>query len=476
MVANNSPQQISPEDYLNQLVKADNIAEIKLGLARIGAVWKKLKDEIDEIPFVYTVAGTNGKGTCCALLEQALRAHGLHTGLISSPHLMSFNERTSIDGTPANDSEWLSALEYISKIKGSTPLTYFEYCTLAAFAIFSRYQLDVWILEVGLGGRLDAVNILDADCAVITSIYLDHIEILGDTREKISSEKFAIARPNKPLVIGEPDLGDTFKSLNEAIGAKMYLIEDDFAYIAGTFAVGYIDKPNTPLTPMDTFFAKTYSNVKEYLKFTRRSIDNFSIPTVMTNLATAWQALNLYQHKHSNSRFNIDKDIITTVWKDFKLAGRWQKEKYAGLSFILDCGHNPAAAKMLANNLSLELSQLGNKPEVEAIFAMQSNKDWRGFVRQLTPIIDKWHLFTLENPKGLSGDKLTIMMQQDEEFSNLDVSVHNNAEQLMKNIHEDNQLEPSYDNEPTKIFLVCGSFHTIGEILTYINDNNGKRK
>ena len=238
------------------MVAADNLAEIKLGLDRIQAVWQKLlvagagqrvgdtqqhsdaerfgnevgeqggeaakeragdsqqsgeqneqPDQASTIapqhlanpPFVYTIAGTNGKGTCAALLETALLANGLTTGLISSPHLLSFNERIRLNGTPASDTEWLGALERIKQIKGDLPLTYFEYCTLAGLLLFTERQVDVWILEVGLGGRLDAVNIIDSDCAVITSIGLDHTEILGDTREKILAEKIPVARANKPL-------------------------------------------------------------------------------------------------------------------------------------------------------------------------------------------------------------------------------------------------------------------------------------
>lgn len=446
------------EEYLNQLVAEDALEEIKLGLDRIAEVYAKL--DLSNRPFTYIVGGTNGKGSCCALLERGLRCQGYTTGLICSPHLLSFNERVCINGLAASDAEWLAALKHIKSIKGETPLTYFEYCTLAAFVIFAKHEVDVWVLEVGLGGRLDAVNILDADCAVLTSIGLDHTEILGDTREKIAYEKIAIARTNKHLVVGEADLPDNFMQLAEESGANMLLINRDFSYAAGEGD----DKDKDILAQQllaagDSFYAQDISG--EALTIT---IPEYNQPMLASNLATAWQALSLYKSAPNMSPGTSEKtNLVAAAWQKFTLPGRWQKFSIGRDTLIMDSGHNPAAAEVLSRMLQKELQDCNTAPKITAVFSMLGNKDWQGFIQPLAPLVDTWHIFPLETDKGLP---LNEMRQRITDLAILDedkVIPHKSSADLVNELF----VHGSDDNDAS-IFFVCGSFHTVGEIMTHL--------
>ena len=176
---------------------------IALGLERVAAVFHRMQVKLTSP--VITVAGTNGKGSCSALLEAMLRAGGYRTGLYTSPHLMRYNERVRVAGIEASDRELCESFEAVEAARGDIALTYFEYGTLAALWLFGRARIEVTVLEVGLGGRLDAVNIVDADCAVLTSVGIDHVDYLGSTRESIGREKAGIFRPGRPAVIADPE-------------------------------------------------------------------------------------------------------------------------------------------------------------------------------------------------------------------------------------------------------------------------------
>ena len=190
---------------------------IALGLDRVKAVLERMKLQLKGP--VITVGGTNGKGSTCALLEAILRAAGSRTGLYSSPHLVRYNERVRISGLALEDQPLCEAFDAVEKARGEIPLTYFEYGTLAAFRVFEQHKIEAAILEVGLGGRLDAVNVLDADCAVLTSVDIDHVDYLGPDRESIGREKAGIFRPHRPAVVAEPDPP---KAVLGAVGNKLF--------------------------------------------------------------------------------------------------------------------------------------------------------------------------------------------------------------------------------------------------------------
>lgn len=464
----------NPEEYLNQLVAENALEEIKLGLDRVADVWHKLN--LNSRPFIYIVGGTNGKGTCCALLERGLRCQGLSTGLICSPHLLSFNERVCINGEAASDEEWIVALNFIKAIKGATPLTYFEYCTLVAFVIFAKHEVDVWILEVGLGGRLDAVNIIDADCALLTSIGLDHTEILGDTREKIAYEKIAIARPDKYLVVGETQLPQNFSQLAKDVGANTLLINRDFGLKNGTITDKSLNIEG------DTFYAHKPTGTDRYI-----NLSDYEQPMLTSNLATAWQALNVYE---SPNKFADDAttDLISMTWQEFTLAGRWQKLAIGkNKCLIMDSGHNPAAAEVLARMLEQEITSgkgsIASSKKVTAIFSMLSNKDWLGFMQPLLPFVDVWHIFPLETTKGLGLEEMRQSILDLGILSEDKLGLHQNAAQIIEELllTDDNPGNDisnysgnysDYTNASKEIFFVCGSFHTVGEIITQLKSHN----
>ncbi|MCG7964842.1 MAG: Mur ligase family protein, partial [Candidatus Thiodiazotropha taylori] len=201
--------------------------EIELGLERVASVWQRLKPAGLQ-SLVVTVAGTNGKGSSVAMLESIYRQAGYRVGAYTSPHLVRYNERIRIDGREVSDEALCLAFEQVDQARGETVLTYFEFATLAALMIFAEQPLDLVILEVGLGGRLDAVNIIDADLALITTVDLDHTDWLGNSREEIGLEKAGIMRPKQPVVVGDSGIPESVPGFAKQIGAELYLAGRDF--------------------------------------------------------------------------------------------------------------------------------------------------------------------------------------------------------------------------------------------------------
>jgi len=210
--------------YLEQL----HPKSIELGLERVRQVASCLSIDSPAVKFV--VAGTNGKGSTCAMLEAIMLASGYKVGMYTSPHLIDFNERARVNGESVSDAVFVTAFQAVQKARGDVSLTYFEFTTLAVLQIFAAQPLDAWVLEVGLGGRLDAVNIVDSDCAIVTSIDIDHVEWLGDTREKIALEKAHVYRPGKPAICSDPEPPATLTDYVETIGADLWRFGRDFNY------------------------------------------------------------------------------------------------------------------------------------------------------------------------------------------------------------------------------------------------------
>lgn len=323
---------------------------------------------------VATVAGTNGKGSTVAFIEAIARAAGLRVGAYTSPHLLAYNERVRIDGRDASDDVLVEAFEAVEAARGATPLTYFEYGTLAALWLFERNDLDLAILEVGLGGRLDAVNIVEPDVAVITTVDLDHQDWLGNDRERIGAEKAGIARAWKPLVLGEDDPPSSVLGRAYAIGASAIRAGSDFLF-----------------EPLD----ERRWRWRELDFELELPMPRLTAPAQLRNAATAIAALRA-----------LDIDIPGHAWAEGVAAahvpGRLQRFQCDGIEIVVDVGHNPQAAREIAAWLHAHPAT----GRTHAIYAALADKDIVGVVSALAERIDAWHLAGLDDagPRGVPVD------------------------------------------------------------------------
>ncbi len=351
---------------------------IALDLERIGEVWRRMGGNGLSCPVV-TVGGTNGKGSTVAMLEAILAADGYRVGCYTSPHLLRYNERVRIQGREADDTSLCGAFERIQQVRGDISLTYFEWGTLAALDLFARASLDALILEVGLGGRLDAVNILDADVAVVTGIALDHTEWLGDTLERIAEEKAGIFRPGRPAVIGAatPRLAERARE----IGAQVRELGRDF---------GWTEAPQGwawwgPGRQRDGL---PWPRLRG-----RHQRDNAAL--VLMALECLSQALPVSQ---GAVRLGLDTAI---------LPGRFQVLPGTP-TLVLDVAHNPQGAASLSNNLRA-LKQGGR---LHAVLGVLADKDAAGMVRPLVDLVDAWYLARPQSPRGLPAEALRERLLQ----------------------------------------------------------------
>ena len=348
---------------------------IALGLERVSKIREKL-----DIKFscpVLTVGGTNGKGSTCAMLESILQAGGYRTGLYTSPHLLRFNERVRIGGREADDASLCEAFAAVEAARGNVPLTYFEFGTLAALFLFSKEKIEAAILEVGLGGRLDAVNVLDADCAVLTSIGIDHVEFLGNTREAIGTEKAGIFRKGRPAVVADPDPPATVLKSD----ARLLLIGRDFGYRAQGTQWAYWG-------PAGKRSGLAYPALRGAVQLRNASAALAALDSLRERLPVAMQDV----------RRGLGEVVVPGRFQ--VLPGRPQ--------VVLDVAHNPEAAAVLAANLG----DSGYAPETIAVFGMLKDKDIAGVARALAPRITRWHLATLPGPRGADARHLSGVLRE----------------------------------------------------------------
>ena len=354
---------------------ADTIA---LGLDRVRAVLARLGIAIG-CP-VFTVAGTNGKGSVCATLESILRASGRRVGLYTSPHLMRYNERVRIDGADVADSRLCASFAAVEQARDGTPLTYFEFGTLGAFWLFARERLDALVLEVGLGGRLDAVNALDADCAVITTIALDHVEWLGNSREAIGREKAGIFRAGRPAVIADAQPPSSVLREAERVGAQALLLGRDFGYRAQAGQWDYWG-------PAGRRAALAHPALRGAAQ--------------LRNAAAALAALDALREQLPVAMQDVRRGLA-----EVGLPGRFQVLP-GRPQVILDVAHNPEAARTLAANLSAG----SYAPETIAVFGMLRDKDIAAVVREVATRFTRWHLASLAGPRGASAAELARILE-----------------------------------------------------------------
>jgi len=349
-------------DYLERL----HPKSMDFGLGRIGEVRARLGLAPD-FPLI-TVGGTNGKGSTCAFLESFLRCAGYRVGRYTSPHLLRYNERVLIDGREAHDAALVRAFESVEAARAGVSLTYFEFGTLAAVLMFVEARVEAAVLEVGLGGRLDAVNLFDADCAVLVSVGLDHMEYLGGTREAIGFEKAGIFRSRRPAVVADPDPPASVLAQATRIGAEVFLVDRDFGAL--------------PREQDWTFWSLNGRRAGLPWPSLRGAFQ-------LGNASAALMALETLR-----GRLPVDMGAIRRGLVEVELPGRFQVLPGRPV-VIVDVAHNPHAALRLRETLA----RIPGARSL-AVFAMLRDKDITGVAQVLAPQMDCWFIAPLPGPRG----------------------------------------------------------------------------
>jgi dihydrofolate synthase/folylpolyglutamate synthase len=365
---------------------------IDMGLERVRDVWNRMGAP-RLAPAVVTIGGTNGKGSTVAFLEAMLRAGGMRVGAYASPHILRYNERVRVDGAEVQDTALIDAFERVEAARGNTTLTYFEFGTLAAFDIFARSNLDVALLEVGLGGRLDAVNIVDADCAVVVTVDLDHMEFLGPDRESIGREKAGIFRAGKPAIIGETAPPQSLLEHARAIGAQARVLGRDFGWEPQLDGLAWWHRD--PAQPRYVAPANAPPGIVLHGELALEGSFQYR------NAATAIAALHALGDRLRWDARALEKSEVAATAP--LLAGRLQ-HLARHPDVVVDVGHNPQAARELARWLDRHPVAGATR----AVFGALADKDIEGVVAALGARIDRWYLAGLrdESPRGETTARL----------------------------------------------------------------------
>lgn len=403
----------SVQDWL-EYIESIHPSEIDLGLERVVSVKERLKLFKTRKPFVFTIAGTNGKGTTTAALSSLSHHSGHSVGWYSSPHIQTFNERFRINQELISDAALVEAFEQVENAREETSLSYFEFTTLAAFAAFEHANLDVWVLEVGLGGRLDAVNVIDPDVSVITNIAKDHEAFLSSDLNVIGMEKAGICRSGKPVVLGTDKLPKGLWNAVTQHEAVVYPFNNEHGVDSEGVYWG---------------------------DHSRIDFSDVSIP--FANAATALQSFYL-------SPFECSEGQILAAFKDIRLMGRCQRMSYKGRDIILDVGHNPHAGAYLAEKLSSQ--------RFHVVLGMLADKDPSEFVQAIHPITESITAVSLDVPRGLS-------------HSNLVERVKGTFDRKANNVGE--AIELIINSTESGPLFIGGSFYTVCDALAYLERGIG---
>jgi dihydrofolate synthase/folylpolyglutamate synthase len=414
---------------------------IDMGLERVKKVARQLALDTPAVKIV--VAGTNGKGSTCAMLESILLAAGYRVGLYTSPHLIDFNERARIQGDPLDDATFIAAFVKVdqARLKVNESLTYFEFTTLAVLHIFAQANLDVMVLEVGLGGRLDAVNIVDADCSIVTSIDLDHMEYLGHTRDKIGFEKAHVFRPHRPAICADPVPPQSLLDYAHEIESDLWLIGRDF----------------------------NYSGDKQQWAFAGRGKRRSALayPALrganqLLNAAGALAALDALGDRLAVPQQAVRQGLIQAA-----LPGRFQILP-GQPTVVLDVAHNPHAAAVLEKNIS----NMGFAPYTYAVFGMLADKNIEGVVQAISPRIDGWFCADLPGPRGLTSAALAKRIESSLVLTKDQIETPPTVEQFES--PEQAYAQALVRANPNDRIIVFGSFLTVAAILQSLNKRPSK--
>ena len=405
---------------------------IDMGLERVKAVAERMAIRFD-CP-VITVAGTNGKGSTCAMLESILGQAGYRTGVYTSPHLVHFEERLRLRGEPVIAPDLIAACARVERARVENgpeiSLTYFEFTTLAMMDCMVRAQLDVVILEVGLGGRLDAVNIIDADCAVITSIDLDHMELLGSTREAIGFEKAGIMRAGRPVVVSDPVPPQSVLDRAQALGADLWRFGVDFNVLG--------DKQQ---------WAWAASSAKGGRRYSGLAYPALRGANQLVNAAGVLAALTALRDK-----LPVTAQAVRNGFAFVELPGRFQIIP-GQPQLVLDVAHNPHSVAALAANLDA----MGFFPTTHAVFGVMADKDLASMLASVNPLIDKWYFTDLPTPRAASSAGLQAQWQAQNTRKGVTSALF--ATPMLA-------LQAAIDAaDPADRIVVFGSFYTVGGVL-----------
>ncbi len=401
---------------------------IELGLDRVRAVARRL--DLQFACPVITVAGTNGKGSTCAMLECILGQAGYKTGVYTSPHLVHFEERMRLNGEAAHASKFVAAMEDVERARSQNgleiSLTYFEFTTLAILLALSREGLDVVILEVGLGGRLDAVNIIDADCAVITSIDLDHMELLGNTREAIGFEKAGIMRAGRPVVVSDPVPPQSVLDHAQTVGADLWRVGRDFNVSGDKQQWGWAGR------------GRRYSGL---------AYPALRGANQLVNAAGVLAALTAVREQ-----LPVTAQAVRNGLAFVELPGRFQIIP-GQPTLVLDVAHNPHSVAALAANLDA----MGFFPTTHAVFGAMADKDLAPMFAKVGPMVDRWYFTDLPTPRAAGGADLQSRWQA--QNTRKDVAAQAFADPMQA-------LQAAMAAaDPADRIVVFGSFYTVGGVL-----------
>jgi dihydrofolate synthase/folylpolyglutamate synthase len=397
---------------------------IDLGLERVTDALTRLSAKPKTVPTI-TVAGTNGKGSCVAFFEAIYRAQGYRVGCYTSPHILRYNERIRVDGQPVADDVICAAFERIDAVRGDTSLSYFEFGTLAALDIFSRANVDVRILEVGLGGRLDAVNIVDADVAVVTTIAIDHVDWLGHTLTDIAREKAGIFRSGRPAVIGDLDVPASLLQVAEERKTPLLRIGRDFDYEKHSqhwdWRADQLELAGLPQPAL-------------------QGEHQFRNASAVIMAVTRLQAL-----------LPVETNSIVRGLEQARLCGRFQLVP-GEIPVLLDVGHNPQAVQTLAAHLQSYFSGV----KIHAVFAMMKDKDIPGVLSLLRDRVAQWYLAPLKTPRAATEEMLEQFFRQ------LDMNNVNSGYADFTAAFDDARRQAVAGD----LILVFGSFFLVSEYLS----------
>ena len=413
-----SPAPRTLDDWLAHCERL-HPSTIDLTLERVLALRDRLGFRFDAP--VFTVAGTNGKGSTCAMLESILAAAGYRVGVYTSPHLVRFEERCRVGGANVSADALLPHFEAVEAARAGATLTYFEFTTLVFARLMASRPLDAVVLEVGLGGRLDAVNAFDSDCAIVTSIDIDHTAFLGPDRESIGREKAGILRSGRPAVIGDPQPPASVLAHAHAIGADLWQFGRDFNYSGDRQQWSWVGRGRR-------LNALAYPALRGANQLLNAS-----------GVLAALQALR--------ERLPVPVQAVRQGLAGVELQGRFQIVP-GQPTLVLDVAHNPHAVAALA----LNLDQMGFYPRTHAVFGAMRDKDIGGIVARIAPLIDVWHLSDLPTARAASAAELAALLP-----AGAAVSCHADPAAALRAAVE--------RADPADRIVVFGSFYTVGGVL-----------